>query len=114
MTIIIEDIMKILSDKIRLRILNILSEKPRCVCELTAILDLPQSTVSRHLAKMRLTNIVKTEKMDSFTIYSLNEKYIKKYTFIKWLIKDLNKEFKNDLEKAKNISIVNGSCSILK
>jgi len=41
---------KALADEIRLRILAVLAEGKLCVCNLLAILDMPQSTVSRHLA----------------------------------------------------------------
>lgn len=45
---------KCLSDPIRLRILTLLqTEGELCVCELMAVLKLPQSTVSRHLAYLK-------------------------------------------------------------
>ncbi len=44
---------KALSDETRLRILALLSRGERCVCELMAALDLPQSTVSRHLSYLK-------------------------------------------------------------
>jgi ArsR family transcriptional regulator len=45
---------KCLSDPIRLRILMLLqTEGELCVCELMAVLKLPQSTVSRHLAYLK-------------------------------------------------------------
>ena len=45
---------KCLSDPIRLRILLLLqAEGELCVCELMAVLKLPQSTVSRHLAYLK-------------------------------------------------------------
>jgi ArsR family transcriptional regulator len=45
---------KCLSDPIRLRILALLqTEGELCVCELMAVLKLPQSTVSRHLAYLK-------------------------------------------------------------
>lgn len=45
---------KCLSDPIRLRILILLqSEGELCVCDLMAVLKLPQSTVSRHLAYLK-------------------------------------------------------------
>jgi len=42
-----------LADPSRLRILNLLFEQPYCVCELEAILGLPQWLLSRHLAYLR-------------------------------------------------------------
>jgi len=45
---------KALSDPIRLRIILLLqSEGELCVCDLIAVLALPQSTVSRHLAYLK-------------------------------------------------------------
>lgn len=44
---------KALSESIRLRILSLLTGGERCVCDLMAVLDLPQSTVSRHLSALR-------------------------------------------------------------
>ena len=45
---------KALSDPIRLRIILLLQSKGElCVCDLIAVLKLPQSTVSRHLAYLK-------------------------------------------------------------
>lgn len=47
-------IIKALSDPIRLRIVLLLqAEGELCVCDLMAVLKLPQSTVSRHLAYLK-------------------------------------------------------------
>lgn len=51
-------IFKALSDETRLRILGLLLEGELCVCELVAVLGLPQSTVSRHLANLRNARLV--------------------------------------------------------
>ena len=43
-----------LGDETRLRILSLLLEEGElCVCDLVAVLQLPQSTVSRHLAHLK-------------------------------------------------------------
>jgi ArsR family transcriptional regulator len=49
---------KALADPVRLRILNLLLRKPGCVCELQAVLNLPQSLLSRHLAYLRNAGLV--------------------------------------------------------
>ena len=46
-------ILKALADETRLRILQLLADGELCVCELMAALDLPQSTVSRHLSYLK-------------------------------------------------------------
>jgi len=52
-------IFKALSDETRLRILSLLSVgKELCVCDLMAVMEMPQSTVSRHLAYLRNANLV--------------------------------------------------------
>jgi ArsR family transcriptional regulator len=46
--------LKALSDPIRLRIVLLLqTEGELCVCDLMAVLKLPQSTISRHLAYLK-------------------------------------------------------------
>jgi DNA-binding transcriptional ArsR family regulator len=48
-----EKIFKALGDKNRLRILNMLRNSPMCVCEITDVLSLSQSTVSGHLRVLK-------------------------------------------------------------
>jgi DNA-binding transcriptional ArsR family regulator len=59
-----------LSSTERLIILKALCEKDCCVCELEAILDKSQSTVSHHLRKLERAEIVKGYKKGSFTYYT--------------------------------------------
>lgn len=60
---------KALSDETRLRILALLSEGELCVCDLMAALDLPQSTVSRHLAYLRNAGLVEDERHGVWMFY---------------------------------------------
>lgn len=62
---------KALSDETRLRILALLSEGELCVCDLMAVLDLPQSTVSRHLAYLRHTGLVEDRRQGVWMYYRL-------------------------------------------
>lgn len=59
---------KALSDETRLRILALLAWGELCVCDLMAILDLPQSTVSRHLAYLRNSGLV-TDRREGVWMY---------------------------------------------
>lgn len=52
------EMLKIIAHPMRLCILNCLRTKPYQVNELAEHLGLPQSTVSQHLSKMRLKEIV--------------------------------------------------------
>ena len=51
------ELFKAFSDETRLRILVLLTERELCVCELVAILEMPQGKVSRHLAHLRHANL---------------------------------------------------------
>jgi ArsR family transcriptional regulator, arsenate/arsenite/antimonite-responsive transcriptional repressor len=62
---------KALADPTRLRILNLLLAGPGCVCELQAVLDLPQSLISRHLAYLRNAGLVDDERQGMRVLYRL-------------------------------------------
>jgi ArsR family transcriptional regulator len=59
------------SDPTRLRILHLLRGGEMCVGDLVTILDLPQPTISRHLAYLRRSALVVTRKGGLWTYYSL-------------------------------------------
>ena len=64
---------KALSDDTRLRILGLLLEGELCVCDLMAILGLPQSTVSRHLAYLKNSGLVSDRREGIWMHYRLSE-----------------------------------------
>jgi ArsR family transcriptional regulator len=65
--------LKALSDPIRLRIVLLLqSEGELCVCDLMAVLKLPQSTVSRHLAYLKRSCWVDTRRQGVWMHYQLS------------------------------------------
>ena len=64
---------KALADPIRLRIVLLLqSEGELCVCDLMAVLGLPQSTVSRHLAYLKRSCWVDIRRDGVWMYYSLS------------------------------------------
>lgn len=65
-------IFKALSDGQRLRILKMLEIRPLCVCEITEVLQLASSTVSKHLSILREADLVIDEKDGKWVNYSLN------------------------------------------
>jgi ArsR family transcriptional regulator len=64
-------IIKALAHPTRLLIVDELSRRSRCVCELTAIAGADQSTVSKHLSVLRGVGIVDCEKKGLEVHYSL-------------------------------------------
>jgi ArsR family transcriptional regulator len=64
---------KALSDPIRLRIVLLLqAEGELCVCDLMAVLKLPQSTVSRHLAYLKRSCWVDIRREGVWMYYTLS------------------------------------------
>lgn len=61
------------ADPVRIRVLNLLVAGELCVCDLTEILRLPQSSVSRHLAYLRRVRLVETTREGKFAHYRLLE-----------------------------------------
>ena len=54
-----------------MRLLNLLADGEVCVCHLHEVLDLPQSTVSRHLAYLRKRGLVVGRKEGLWVHYRL-------------------------------------------
>ena len=67
----LEKIFKALGDRNRLRILKMLEVKPMCVCEITAILEIAQSSVSRHLGILGNAGFLTDDKDGLWVNYSL-------------------------------------------
>ena len=63
---------KALSDPNRLRILKMLQSKSLCVCEITDVLNLATSTVSKHLSILRDTGFIIEEKDGKWVNYMIN------------------------------------------
>jgi ArsR family transcriptional regulator len=62
---------KALADPNRLRIVNILSHRDLCVCDLQSVLGLSQPFISRHLAYLRRAGLVKDRREGPRVCYSL-------------------------------------------
>jgi ArsR family transcriptional regulator len=65
-----------LADPKRILILYALADQPRYVSELADVLNVPQSTVSRHLKILRERSLVATERDGAAVYYSLTDKRV--------------------------------------
>ena len=61
-------------DETRLRILNVLSRGPLCVCHLQELLGESQVKVSKHLGFLKGKGLVEVERHQNWMIYSLPAK----------------------------------------
>jgi ArsR family transcriptional regulator len=67
----LETLFKALADRTRLRIIALLQAGEICVCHIHGSLDLPQPTVSRHLAYLRRVGLVATRRDGLWVHYRL-------------------------------------------
>jgi DNA-binding transcriptional ArsR family regulator len=68
------DLLQLVGEPTRVRLLALLAEKELSVADLTAITQLGQSRVSMHLARLREAGLVRDRRDGATTFYSLNEK----------------------------------------
>ncbi len=71
-------ILKALAHPSRLLIVEKLSEKSYCVCELTAMIGADTSTVSKHLSILRNAGIISDRKQGTSVYYSLEAQCLMK------------------------------------
>jgi len=102
----IAQIYKALSEQMRLRILMLLMHGELCVCDLMAVLEEPQSKVSRHIAYLKNSGLVKGKRVGTWMHYSLKEPLeglaAAHIGFLKKELSDLDWA-RNDVEKMKEV-----------
>ncbi len=67
----LDALFKAFADPVRLRVLSVLAAGELCVCDIVEILELPQPTVSRHLAALRNAGLVDVTREWKFAHYRL-------------------------------------------
>jgi len=74
---VIERFTSAIASKERLIIINALKGQDRCVCELEAVLNKSQSTISHHLRKLVAAGLIQGYKKQKFTYYHLFKEQLK-------------------------------------
>jgi DNA-binding transcriptional ArsR family regulator len=69
-----EAVMKAVSDPTRVRILKILESGEICVCQIIAVIQLSQPTISNHLSLLKSAGLIKDRKDKKWVFYSLDGK----------------------------------------
>lgn len=66
---------KAFSDPTRLRLLHLLAHRGPgiCVCDLVEVLQVPQSTISRQMAPLKMLGLVETQRAGTWVLYSLSK-----------------------------------------
>lgn len=65
-----------LREPVRIMMLYLIGEQDRYVNEIAELLELPQSTTSRHLAVLRERGLVNTERRGTSVFYTLSNPHI--------------------------------------
>lgn len=94
------NIFKALAENIRLRIVILLTEGELCVCDLTKLLSLPQSTVSRHMSRLKNAGLISDRRVGKWVHYNINKDTIE---YLPSLIETINsfkikEPYKSDLQ----------------
>ena len=75
-------LLRIIGDDNRLRILCLLKNGEKCVCEIFPSLDMAQNLVSSHLKIMLEFGLLKTRQEWKRNYYSINRPVFKKYNLL--------------------------------
>lgn len=67
-----ERVMKSAADPTRVRILKLLEGGEMCVCQIIAVLELNQSTISKHLFLLKTSGLVRERREGKWVHYSLD------------------------------------------
>ena len=65
-------LMKALADATRLKLLKLIWDQERCVCELQPILGISQPAVSQHIAKLKAAGPVRERRAGMWVYYQAN------------------------------------------
>ena len=107
--------MKALSDETRLRILNVLLEGERCVCEVMQALDISQSRASRNLGILQNAGFLKARRNGAWMFYSVDWEAANNHAAsLAKLLKDFpvsNEALTKDRERLKNAVRIGQECS---
>lgn len=105
-------IFKALSEELRLRIVIMLTHGELCVCDIMEILKLPQSTISRHMAKLKSVGLVTNRRDGKWVHYSLqNLSDFPSSDLLNLLLKMRSKPpYTNDLSRLTEYLKNNKSC----
>ena len=96
--------MKALSDPNRVRVLKLLEKDELCVCEIQKVLQLAQSTTSKHMKILEDAHLVQRKRQGAWIIYALPDDCDSEYAAV--MLSNLKQWLDNDNELAKMRSIL--------
>ena len=94
-------VFKALGDKNRLQIIKMLEQKELCVCEISFLLKLANSTVSKHLSILRDAGLIEDKKDGKWVNFKLN--YNSNFLVINEVLELIKKQ--NPSKELNNLAI---------
>jgi ArsR family transcriptional regulator len=94
----IADALKALGDPTRLQIIALLNYRDCCVCELVPIFGISQPAISKHLYRLKSSELVKETRKGQWVFYSLNRERFEVIGFSLTNLPNLSERFE-ELEK---------------
>jgi ArsR family transcriptional regulator, arsenate/arsenite/antimonite-responsive transcriptional repressor len=76
LTSVEDDVLRVLADPLRARIVTLLAGEALCTCHLTELTGARQTNISNHLRVLREAGLVETEPCGRFTYYRLRPEAI--------------------------------------
>ena len=98
-----EQVFKVLSDFTRIRILNMITKQKWCVTEMSYILGISISAVSRHLSKLRLVGILDAQQDAQWVYNVINKSFYNENKLLYDYIESIAKKDKTLIEDNKKI-----------
>lgn len=95
------DLLCILAEPTRIRLLNCLAVAPLFVSDLQAVLELPQPTVSRHLTVLREAGLVQDTPVGSWVLYRVLPENVPAGRLVRAVLHALVGEERLQLERAR-------------
>ena len=94
------DFFRVLADETRWRIVRLVMDRALCVCELSDILEMPQSSVSSHVQIIRRAGLLESETCGKWTYFRIGHDHL---ALLKSLVRRFQDDgtFASDAEKAE-------------
>jgi ArsR family transcriptional regulator, arsenate/arsenite/antimonite-responsive transcriptional repressor len=112
----LSEVLSILGDKNRLRILNLLNKQELCVCCIEEVLGMAQPNTSKHLNRLQHFGIIKCRKIAQWCFYSINDNFRNQYDDLFCFLNSQwkkNRQYVDDLYKLDNLFEMNDGCKKL-
>lgn len=110
---ILSEVFKALGDETRLRILNLLSKKELCVCQIAEALGKSQPNVSKHLNRLRYTGLIRCRKVSQWCFYRISDAFksghapLFAFLLAEW---ENARPYAQDMEKLEYLLATNTCC----